>query len=146
MQTVWQLGITWLKRITKREVDPIESITVEVPLETLISKLPNWIIQDAASNRCLIIKEFNSMDHGDVIVALLPTQAIVFKNHDGALLDTEIFLTYLLRNRVPRVQTIVCYNEEYDCLHGSVTRPSARALRFMEITDAMGILVSSLSL
>ncbi len=142
MQTALQRGITWLKRITRPEVDPIETITVEAPMETLVSKLPDWIIQDATSDRCLIIKEFNAKNHGNVLVALLPTRAIVFRNPDGSLLDTEVFLTYLLRNRIPQVQTIVCYNEEYNCYTWLCDPlPLFEPDILSEITDAMGVLV-----
>jgi hypothetical protein len=142
VQAALQRGITWLKRITKTEVDPVESITVEAPIDMLVSKLPGWIIQDEPNNRCLIIKEFHSKDHGNVLVALLPTRAIVFRNPDGSILDTDVFLTYLLRNRVPQVQTIVCYNEEYNCYTWLCDPlPLFEPDILSEITDAMGALV-----
>lgn len=138
-----QRGISWLKRKIRPEVDLIEGITVPGCRETLNSKLPDWIVQDATNDRCLIIKEFHSKDHGKVLVALMPTRAIVFRNPDGTLLDIDVFPIYLLRNLVPEVQLIVCYNEEYNCYtwlfdSDALFEPDILS----EITDAMAVLVT----
>lgn len=138
-----QRGISWLKQKTGAAVDPIDDITIEAPMEKLISKLPGWIIQNTSTYRCLVLKEFDTKDHEKALVALLPTRAIVFRNLDGSLMDTEIFPTYLLRDKVPSVQTIVCFNEEYNCY----TWLCEQTLLFepeilSKITDAMKALVT----
>lgn len=82
-------------------------------------------------------------DYGKALVALLPTRAIVFRNVDGSLIDTEIFPTYLLRDKVPQVQTIVCFDEEDNCYTWLCEQAPLFEPEIMsEITDAMKALVS----
>ena|GEM_PF-4416174 len=143
MNATLQRGISWLKTKIGLASDPIEGITIEAPMETLISRLPGWIIQNSGNNRCLVVKEFCTKDEEKALVALLPTRAIVFRNVDGSLMDTEIFPTYLLRDMIPQVQTIVCYNEEYRCYTWVCDQaPLFEPEILSEITDALSALAA----
>ena len=143
MYAAWQRGISWLKQKTGVAVDPIESITIKAPMEKLIPILPGWIIQNTSTYRCLVLKEFDTKDQGKALVALLPGRAIVFRNADGSFMDTEIFPTYLLRDKVPPVQTIVCFDGEKNSYTWHFEQaPLFKSESLSEITDAVKTLIT----
>jgi len=124
----------------------MEQMTVRGSADYFSSVLPGWIVQEASGERCLIIREFKVKEDRQVLVALLPNRAAVFRYPDGSPLDMDGFLKYLLLNQAPQMQTIVVYNSEYNCYTWLLSPESIfEPDTLSQITESMAVVISHMT-
>lgn len=127
---------------------PNKSLTSDLAIPgsaaTYGSLLKDWNVREEGDNQSLIFKEFDSKCQGDVLVALTPGKAVVFKDTKGNFLNADVLAEYIIRDKKPEVEPIVTYISDYNCFawHDDYNYSVFDPDNLSRITDAIQTIVN----